>query len=127
MKNITEQTIKDNLKDKEIELISTHKRLCLPIINRIYKKMSNEIRFDAIKICDNLIIDGHHRYISSLLANVELDKIKSAKSSATFEYNWQEVDFVEEEWDTPEKINRLNQMDAEYNNLTLEQIIDLIK
>jgi len=30
--------------------------------------MRNDNKFDDIKICDNLVIDGHHRYISSLLA-----------------------------------------------------------
>jgi len=124
---ITEAIIRENLKEKEVQLITTHKRICIPIINRIYKKMSNGIKFDSIKICDNLIIDGHHRYISSILAGIELDKVKSSKTSATIEYKWLEVDFVEEEWDTSDKINRLNQIDAEYNNLPLEKIIEITK
>jgi hypothetical protein len=127
MQNITEDIIRKNLEDKEIKLITTHKRLCVPIINRIYKKMSNGIKFESIKVCDNLIIDGHHRYVSSILADIELDKVKSLKTSATIEYEWLEVDFVEEEWDTPDKIKRLNQIDAEYNNLPIEKIIEITK
>jgi hypothetical protein len=40
---------------------------------------------------------------------------------------WMQVDFVEEEWDTPDKINRLNEIDAEFNNLPMEKIIEITK
>ena len=108
-------------------LIATHRKLCLPIINRIYKKMINGIKFDDIKVCETLIIDGHHRYVSSLLANIKLDEAKSSKTSATIEYDWTEVEFVEEEWDTEDKITRLNELDAEFNNMSIEKIIELTK
>jgi hypothetical protein len=49
--------------------------------------MINGIKFDDIKVCDSLIIDGHHRYVSSLLANINLDKAKSSKTSATIKYD----------------------------------------
>jgi hypothetical protein len=91
MQNITEDFIRKNLKEKEIRLIATHKRLCIPIINRIYKKMAHGIKFDCIKVCDNLIIDGHHRYVSSILAGIELDTVKSSKTVATFEYGWMDA------------------------------------
>jgi hypothetical protein len=64
------------IQETENVLITTHNKLCLPIINRIYKKMINGIKFDAIKVFEKVIIDGHHRYVSSLLANIELDKAK---------------------------------------------------
>lgn len=89
--------------------------------------MINGIKFDDIKICGRLIIDGHHRYVSSLLAKVQLESVKSSKTSATIEYDWIHVEFVEEEWDTEEKIKRLNELDAEYNNIPLEKLIDLTK
>ena len=74
-----------SIKESENILITTHKKLCLPILNRIYKKMINGIKFDDIKICEGVIIDGHHRYVSSLLANIKLDEAKSSKTSATIE------------------------------------------
>ena len=127
MESVTKEIIIRNLEKKEIKLISTHKRLCIPIINRIYKKMSNGIRFESIKVCDNVIIDGHHRYVSAILADKELNEVKSSKSSATIEYEWGAVDFVEEEWDTAEKIKRLNEIDADFNNMPLEKIIEITK
>lgn len=83
MKTITAEYIIEFLEKNDIKLKSTHSKLSLPIINRITKKMAHGIKFDAIKICDDLIIDGHHRYISSMLTNINLEKISSSKSSAT--------------------------------------------
>jgi len=127
MDNITKELILKRVKESGAVLIATHHKLCLPIINRIYKKMMNGVNFDDIKVCDTLIIDGHHRYVSSLLANSKLNEAKSSKTSATIEYDWVEVKFVEEEWDTPEKIKILNELDAEFNNMTIEEIIEMTK
>lgn len=127
MKDLTLKEIKETLSSKQIELTSTHKKLSIPIVNRIYKKMINGIKFDDIKVFDNLIIDGHHRYVSSIIAGIELDKAKSSKTSATTECSWEEVEFVDEEWDTEDKIRRLNELDAEFNNISLEKVIEITK
>ncbi|EIJ38950.1 hypothetical protein JoomaDRAFT_1952 [Galbibacter orientalis DSM 19592] len=127
METIDREVILKAIKESDFILMATHKKLCLPIINRIYKKMINGIKFDDIKVHDTLIINGHHRYISSLLANIKLDEAKSSKTSATNEYDWKDVDFVKEEWDTEDKIRRLNQLDAEFNNITLDKIIEITK
>jgi hypothetical protein len=124
---INKEIILKSIKESENILITTHKKLCLPIINRIYKKMINGIKFDDIKTCEGVIIDGHHRYVSSLLANIKLDEAKSSKTSATIEYNWKNVEFVEEEWDTTDKIKQLNELDAEFNDIPIERIIEMIK
>ncbi|WP_299209177.1 hypothetical protein [uncultured Dokdonia sp.] len=127
MDKINKEIILKAIGKSDFILKSTHKKLCLPIINRIYTKMMNGIKFDDIKVCDTLIIDGHHRYVSSLLANIKIDEAKSSKTSATIEYNWTDVEFVEEEWDTEDKIKRLNELDAEFNNIPLEKIIEITK
>ena len=127
MKEINKEQILNAIATSDYVLIATHRKLCLPIINRIYKKMINGIKFDDIKVYETLIIDGHHRYVSSLLANIKLDEAKSSKTSATIEYDWTEVEFVEEEWDTEDKITRLNELDAEFNNMSIEKIIELTK
>ena len=49
------------------------------------------------------------------------------RTTATIEYNWEYIDFVHEEWDTAEKIVILNEIDAEYNSLPIEKIIEIIK
>lgn len=123
---ITGDKIKAILNETKISFSSTHKKLSLPIINRIYRKMMIGIRFDEIKVFDNIIIDGHHRYISSILAGKEIGTVKSQKTSATIEIGWKEVEFVEEEWDTDSKIEELNRKDAEYNNMPLEELLETL-
>lgn len=127
MKYIDRNIIDKAVSDKVNILVSTHSKLSLPIINRIYNKMINGIKFDDIKVCNNMIIDGHHRYVSSLLANIEIGKTKTLKTSATKVYDWSKVEFLDEEWDTKEKIKLLNQKDAEYNNLPIEEIIKMLE
>ena len=104
MTEITEKTIKDFLIENKLDYLPTHSKLSLPIINRIYKKMVNGIKFEAVKVNQDFIIDGHHRYISSKLAKIEIEKSLYPKTSATIKYSWNEVQFVTEEWDTNSKI-----------------------
>lgn len=127
MENIDKDKILEIVLNSEYILISSHSKLSLPIIRRIYKKMINGIKFDDIKVCDKCLIDGHHRFIASKLAEIKIGEAKSSKTSATIEYKWEDVDFVEEEWDTPEKIHRMNELDAEFNNMSLETIINFTK
>lgn len=127
MKTINADTIKKYIEDTHFELYPTQYRLCIPIIKRIYQKMINNIIFDDIKISDDLLIDGHHRYVSSLLAQKNIGQVTTNRSSATKKYEWREVQFVNEEWDTAEKIDKLNKDDAEFNNIPLAVITEMIK
>jgi hypothetical protein len=103
--------------------MSSHKKLSLPVVRRIYNKMCIGIKFDEIKVCDGIIIDGHHRYVSSLLANYEIGQVPSSKTSATVPCEWKTVEFVDEEWDTEAKIAERNRQDAEYNRVDLSILI----
>ena len=124
---ITKEIIADFIQNNEIELSSTHRKLCLPVINRMYKKMSFGIKFPAISAEKNLICDGHHRYIASILANFQLERIPGNITSATTMVSWDSVSFEEEDWDTPAKIYILNKQDADYNNIEIEEIIELLR
>lgn len=127
MKEITEKYIKEFLKNEKFELLPSHKKLSLCIINRIYKKMIHGILFEPIKVNEDLIIDGHHKYVSSKLAGYKVDFTSYPKSVASVKYEWEEVQFSDEEWDTKYKIKYLNELDAKYNNLTIEEINDITK
>ncbi|MBK6821203.1 MAG: hypothetical protein IPG85_17035 [Bacteroidetes bacterium] len=127
MESVTKEIIIEFIKNNKIELYSTQTKLCLPVINRIFKKMSAGIKFSGIKVYNSLICDGHHRYIASILANFPLERISGNITSATASVNWEFVIFEEEDWDTSAKINMLNEQDANYNNIPIEQIVDLLK
>lgn len=110
-----------------VELKSTHDKLCYPIIARIYKKMRIGIEFTGIKVDGDVIIDGHHRYLASLLAGVSLNRYPSNRTSATKISDWKTVDFVEDDWDTEAKLLVLNEIDAKYNNISLGELNELLK
>lgn len=127
MEKISLEIVLNLVKEDKFVLKSTHESLCYPIIERIYKKMTIGIKFQGIKVDGDLIIDGHHRYLASILAGISLERYPSQRTSATRISDWKVVNFVEEDWDTEAKILILNQMDAKYNNLTQEQLNDLLK
>jgi hypothetical protein len=123
----TKEAIIELIAENKIEFSSTHSKLCLPIIDRIFKKMSAGIKFAGIKVENGLICDGHHRYIASLLANYPLERFSGSTTSATQKVQWESVIFENEDWDTQAKINMLNEQDAAYNNMPIEKIIELLK
>ncbi len=125
--NVTQKNIQDLIDSNKMELFATHSKLCLPIINRIYKKMSAGINFSSIKVENNFICDGHHRYVASLLADFPLEKIQGNTTSATQVTIWTSVLFDDEDWDTLAKINMLNEQDAAYNSISVEKISELLK
>ncbi len=127
METLTIDTILNLLKSGSIELKSTHQKLCYPIIVRIYRKMLIGIEFNGIKVDGDIIIDGHHRYLASLLADVSLEKYPSNRTSATSIFQWIDVEIVSEDWDTKAKVLMLNEFDAKYNNISLEKLIELLK
>jgi len=71
MEKITVEFIKGFIASNTIDLKPTQTKLCVPIISRICQKMLHGIKFDDIKVCDDLIINGHHRYISPLIVNFD--------------------------------------------------------
>jgi hypothetical protein len=88
--------------------------------------MSYGIKFDEIKTCDNLIIDGHHRYLSALIVNFNIGKVPGNKTSGTKPVEWDIVEFDEDDWDTSSKIAHLNELDAIYNDLDVEIVKQII-
>ena len=88
--------------------------------------MSAGIKFSGIKVKNKMICDGHHRYIASIMANFPLERIPGSVTSATMAVHWALVNFEDEDWDTPAKINMLNEQDAAYNNIPIEKIVELL-
>jgi len=120
LEKLTGEFIKEFIKSNEMPFLPTQTKLCIPIIDRLCKKMFHSIKFDDIKICDNLIIDGHHRYLSSLIMDFNIGQVVSQKTSTTRSVEWNAVEFDENDWDAPEDILRFNEQDASYNGLDIE-------
>lgn len=127
MDKLTLEIVRAFIKDNPIELSPTQYALCFPIMKRIYQKMVSGIKFDDIKTCDGLVIDGHHRYLCSLLSGKEIGRVSTHQTSATKKYDWGDVELVEIDWDTESKIEKLNREDAEFNNIPIHEIIQMTK
>jgi hypothetical protein len=127
LEKITKEIIEEIIRNNEMGLKATQSKLCMPIINRIYKKMSAGIKFSGIKVDNNIICDGHHRYIASIIANYQLAYLPSIVTSATTIIPWESILFEENDWDTLAKIEMLNEQDADFNKILIEKIIDILK
>ena len=120
MDKLTDENIKERLNEFDCLLLPTHNKLSLPLINRIYRKMMHGIKFNDIKVTDTLLLDGHHRYVASLMASIELGTTKSATTSATVQYNWESIQFVDEEWESKKVIKKFNKKGAKANNVSVD-------
>ena len=119
--------VRDFLISIETKLIPTQNKICIPIINRLCRKMAIGLKFNKIKVDGDLIIDGHHRYISSVITGFMIDSVPSTKTLVTKSYNWSDILFDDNDWDTESKILHLNKQDATYNNLELDTLKQLIQ
>jgi hypothetical protein len=124
---LTKENVAELLVKGDMDLQPTQSELSFPIIKRLYSKMSISLLLrDSIQVCDDLIIDGHHRYIAAILAGYKLSRVPSLMSSAKQLGEWKDVTLVDTDWDSASDINTFNEEDARYNGLTLEEIVDII-
>ena len=127
MPRLSIELVVEFLQNNKIELYATQAKICFPILNRIYMKLCFGIAFPPIKVDNDKIIDGHHRYLASLLANKQVSILPYLKTSATLVVEWQNILLIQEDWDSEEMIKELNESDAKFNNLSLSEITELIK
>jgi hypothetical protein len=127
MPPLSHELVVEFLQNNKIELYATQTKICFPILNCIYMKLCYGIIFPPIKVDKDKIIDGHHRYLASLLANKQIQILPYPKTSATHMVDWQNMLLVQEDWDSEEMIKKLNETDAKFNNLSFSEIIEMIK
>jgi hypothetical protein len=124
--SIKEKLIK-LMRGGNIELISTHVRLSFPIIERMYRKMIINVPFRSISVVGGAIMNGHHRYLASLLANYNLDRSNGIRSLAKSDVDWSTVILEDVDWDTAEDVEKFNKEDAKYLGITLEELLEKVK
>ena len=88
--------------------------------------MKAGIRFAAITVHEGMIVNGHHRYIASLLAKYEVEQVAGGKPNA-ISIDWKSMTFESEDWDQPKELEKINRQDADFNNVSLERILEIIK
>ncbi len=119
-------TIEQLFLDGGLDLKPTQNKISLPIAFRIHKKMKANLKFDAIKICDDLLIDGHHRYIASIIAGAKIEHFPTSKNQTQISFDWKDVSLSTTDYDNPNEIKYYNFNDALRNDMTVDQIEEIL-
>ena len=122
-----EVEIRKLIEGDQLEFLCSQRSISLPIINRIYHKMVLGIKFPEIKVSNNIIIDGHHRYLASKIASVKLQKIYFPELKYINATSWHEIFIDETDWDTIEEVRNHIQKDAKYNKISVEKLLSLLE
>lgn len=118
----------DLVNNRSFELMPSQTSVSYPIIQRISRKMEVGILFPSVQIAEgSVIVNGHHRYLASLLTNFELTFVECPLSLAKTVTQWKFVRIVDEDWDSEYGIIRHNETDARYNNMNIEQLLNLLR
>lgn len=84
------------------------------------------IAFDAIKVCEDVIIDGHHRYTASILAEVTIEQYPSTKNHNQNTFEWNDVTLSDIDYDSLEDVKYHNYNDAKRNGMNLEDLENIL-
>jgi len=89
------------VKNTNHDYLTTHKKLCFAIIQRIYRRVLLGYRFGAIRVSnDELVVDGNHRYIAYKMAGIDFEIVKANRSFSDEPINFNEIIIdTNEDWD----------------------------
>ena len=113
------------LKFGNFEFLPTQSKICFPIIQQIYYKMKLGVEFENINIDEKLLIDGHHRYLCSLLLNRNLATNVWSSPSNIHIYQWGQIQIDAIDWESVEIIQRHNLKDAAKSGLDIELFVKI--
>lgn len=81
MHEFTYEEIKLFIETNSLKFNPGQNKISYPIIARISKRLQEGHRFGNIKVQNTIIIDGHHRFISLSLLNMNIDYDLGVKTS----------------------------------------------
>ena len=112
MEELNIEEIRKHLSTNELIYKSTHARLSFKILQRIYSKLCLGIKLGEIKVSQNMIINGHHRYVCMSFLNLNVETITWTKNSEGVDKitEWIDVEIADEEWDNEADIKRYNEI-----------------
>ncbi len=126
MEEITLESIEELFQSGTLDLIATQPGVCLPMLQRIHKKMRIGIQFDSIRVNQSRIVDGHHRYICSRLLNIDIEINNNYPIPSTAEsHDWGDLVIDEFDYETEDEILQHNIRDAELNGVDIEFLSNL--
>lgn len=103
MSELTIESVRDFLSKNKLQLYPTQCEVSLPILIRIHKRLKQGKVLPAIHIDNDVIVNGHHRYICHNILGMEVERIPWKKSPSVPLYEWHKMEVREEDWDDEEK------------------------
>ena len=125
MTEITLADVRKLLDSGQLQFKATQGAICLPILQRIYAKMNYGIPFDTIRVVESTINNGHHRYVCSMLSGIAIGISDWTLNPSDVTYDWGDVQIVEEDYESPQLIEKHNLRDAEISGVDIEIIRNL--
>lgn len=104
---ITYDAVQSFLSMNELEFRPGQNLICFPKIQRIHKRLQNGLVFSQIEVVDDVILDGHHRYICLCLLGLKVET-KKGGSNLSFKnnYNWSQINIDLNDHDSPAEIQK---------------------
>lgn len=75
-------------------------------IQRIHRRLQHGKRFSSIKVHDNIITDGHHRYICLCLLDIEIEISKGGRNPSSDGFEWKTVNVETADYDSEKDVQR---------------------
>ena len=122
--NFTEDDVKKLFTSDKLDLMPTQAKVCLPIINRMCQRMGSGAVLKNIHVDNGVIVNGHHRYISSKLIDNEIGVDPWTKASSVEVIAWSNLDIDNIDWTTKEDLEKYNEQDSKALNVTIEQLLE---
>lgn len=103
VEDLTIETVRDYLQKNKLPLFASQKEVSFPILSRIHKRLKEGKQFGAILVDDNLIVNGHHRYVCLSILGLEVEQLVWTSNSSSESICWTKIGVDEEDWDTDKK------------------------
>lgn len=91
MLEISKSQIELFLDKSQFNLKPSQSSVSYPILQRIIKRLQQDKRFSSIKVHDNIIIDGHHRFICYSFLKIPIEISKTGKNPSSIHIEWNSV------------------------------------
>ena len=105
MNEITHEEVRKFLTETEFDCAPSQQEISFPIIQRIHRRLQQGNSFSAIKVKANIIVDGHHRYISHKLLAIEPVTTLGVLITGSIAYTWSEINLTSVDYDTESERN----------------------
>jgi len=101
MLEITYEQVKLFIEENSLKFNPSQNKISYPVIVRIHKRLQEGHSFGNIKVHNNTISDGHHRFISLSLLNMDVIHDKAGENTTKREeIKWQDVELDSDDYDS---------------------------